>query len=106
MTKKAIKALKQSIAHWRRLATNKIKFEETVGSHECALCLAFNTTEKKAKKARCYGCPVFEYTHEQFCEGTPFEAAAKAFEFWRENNQREGFLKKARAELAFLESLL
>lgn len=95
-----LKALKQSIAHWRRLATGKEKKGEHPDSSSCALCKLFI-------RIGCKGCPVAEKARETGCNGTPFLDAYKRYQQMGWGFASEStFRTAAKKELAFLESLL
>lgn len=98
-----LKALKQSIAHWRRLATGKEKQWEEPNAEHCALCTRF------LKSALCYGCPVKERSGKRECNGTPYVDAYHAWSAWKWNEDEQlepAFRTAAKKQLAFLESLL
>lgn len=99
MTKKALNALKKSIAHWKRMADDKAPFDEEPVSEDCALCKLYLHEEEA-----CDGCPVYEKTKRSHCAGTPYPAA------WRAYADRGiasiQFRKAARRQIEFLESLL
>ena len=96
MNAKTRKALKESIAHWKRHATGKSYMDERVHSEDCALCALF-------LESRCDGCPVKKKTGLHLCQGTPWESAAYAFAaFGVESRQ---FRAAARKMLAFLRRL-
>ena len=109
MTEQAKKALKESIEHWRRVASGTMKPDESVGAPHCALCSEFNYS--KEGHDNCEGCPVFERTAETGCHGSPYEAFEKnmlnmgdgEFDHWLATDEARTL---AAAELAFLESLL
>jgi len=109
MTEQAKKALKESIEHWRRVASGTMKPGESVGAPHCALCLAFNHTH--AGHIACEGCPVFERTGKQGCVGSPFDPFEENLD-WMDESEFSRWLDTqeartlAAAELAFLESLL
>lgn len=99
MTQRALRALKLSIAHWRRLATGKRrKFESTHGG-DCALCVIY-----RQGLVDCSGCPVMKKTGHSVCAKTPYhEANYNAITFGLDSLE---FRMAARNELAFLRSLL
>ena len=97
MNTKTLKALKQSIAHWKRLATGKREDYEDIGIHDCALCQIFF-------EDGCDGCPVMKKTGEQSCKRTPYTEAAEAEdEFSLDSTE---FHAEAKRMLEFLKSLL
>ena len=97
-----LKALKQSIAHWKRLATGKCKPGETIGHKSCALCRMF--CRKKSGALACVGCPVFFRTGATLCRNTPYYSVCA--ELMLSGQQSEVFKEEARNELKFLQSLL
>lgn len=99
MTKRTLKALQDSIAHWQRLATGTTEDEEQPYAEDCALCGLFLELDE-----RCKGCPVRNKTGKQFCESSPYRYAEIAYTFHGINSPQ--FKKAARAELKFLRSLL
>jgi inosine-uridine nucleoside N-ribohydrolase len=109
MNKKAISALRKSIAHWRRLANGKQETCEDPGEDCCALCIAF-----KHEAVACKSCPVQIKTGQPFCRGTPHREAANAYYdlkcYLDPGIDREYYLKlfkdAAKKEVEFLESLL
>jgi hypothetical protein len=103
MTKTALKALKQSIAHWMRLASGKSKQNEDTGRSDCALCAQFNRVDQP-HLTDCAGCPIFKYTGRQYCAGTPFEVADDMRDEYGLLSPE--FADAAENELAFLKSLL
>lgn len=104
MDDKQLILLKQSIEHWRRLATGTARKGEGIGPAHCPLCLEFCLTYANA----CIGCPIYEKTEKKFCGGTPYSAAKDAIKMdgnWQDVFD-DNFKAKAALELAFLESLL
>lgn len=100
MKPSTLKALRQSIAHWRRMATGKSKPGESPVGSQCALCRAFYSI----KLGVCDGCPVKKKTGFNLCHRTPFHQAAT---FWRSSGIASTVFKlAAKVELAFLRSLL
>ena len=98
MKAKTLKALRKSIAHWKRLATGKRHTGEDVGPFHCALCEMFFHEED------CRGCPVRERTGKSTCQDSPYHDAWEAAELTSLDSA--SFKKKAAIELAFLKSLL
>ncbi len=105
MNKRTQKALKQSIAHWRRMAkyTSLAQFkDEGLGVTSCALCTLFYGAE-------CEGCPVYKETGEAGCDNSPYHIAETAYhdlsctrglEYWTY------WEECAQDEVDFLKSLL
>jgi len=106
MTKKALKALTQSIAHHERMLAGKEQPGERPNGKSCPLCQEFGNT------LDCRGCPIRTLTGWPGCEATPYwddkecnlqhawearKDSARAMSRWRKN---------ARAEIRFLKSLL
>ena len=99
-----LKALKESIEHWKRMATGTRNPDERVGSDDCALCGEFFNRS-------CAGCPVATAMGKPLCIGTPYEAAHELFSIkedgdYRDNSHSPEFKATALKELEFLESLL
>lgn len=98
MNKTALKALKQSIAHWTRLSTGKPRKGETPTWVYCSLCKLYLNDKK------CIGCPVQFQTKKISCDGTPYQ---EAFYTWKKFGiDSFEFKKAAEKELGFLKSLL
>lgn len=100
MSPKTLKALKLSIAHWKRLATGTEKKGEMPHADDCALCKLFWTDNG------CKDCPVAAKTGLNYCIGTPYLAAIKAWRARFRGIEGAIFLAAAQKELEFLESLL
>lgn len=101
MNAPTLKALRASIAHWKRMAERgygKPGSKDEPTARNCALCAMFAPLGGKL----CQGCPVMNKTTQQFCIGTPYSAARR---FWRSEIQT-AFKRAASKELAFLRSLL
>lgn len=111
MTPQALTALKESIAHWERIATGNRKPGELVGREWCDLCSVFNAPIQKMVE-RCIGCPVYEKTGDWFCRGTPWVSIEEAIDTQRGEQETADWLDTPEArdlaakELAFLKSLL
>lgn len=91
------KLIRQSIAHWRRLATGKLKEDEDVSSYYCPLCETYLSVQ-------CCGCPIKAKTGLIWCRKTPYKAAFySACTFGLHSDE---FRKDAKKELKFLENLL
>ena len=68
---KAIAALKDSIAHWDRLASGTRHPHEHTGVKDCACC------QQWFDCGRCIGCPIKVRTGLGKCHNTPYDAAEK-----------------------------
>ena len=95
------KALRASIARWKRIADGEVPSK---GSESCALCLRFEGCELATGEK----CPVYKHTGMNCCLGTPFSAFVKTA---KERNREWWAFDKdsvtaALFEVAFLESLL
>lgn len=98
MNAKSKKALKDSIAHWRRMATGKERKNEAPSAQCCALCAAYPD---------CEGCPVATLTGDGDCEGTPYFVAYVAWKEWQRTGAGEAaFREAATVQLNFLRALL
>ena len=94
MKEETKQAIKDSIAHWKRMKENR-RCGETPGPHGCALCQLFLHSD-------CVGCPIAERTKYTFCEGSPYFAASRAFCIGSDSKWQAA----AEAEIQFLTSLL
>ncbi len=92
-----LKSLKQSIAHWKRLATGKRREGERVGVADCALCKLFFYKD-------CVGCPVAQKVNRIGCSDTPYKEADRTYYFYGPDSNE--FKQAAQVELNFLKSLL
>jgi len=100
MDAKTLEALQASIEKWKRNAVAKTPTEYTTGSDTCPLCAVFI-------RRRCEGCPVREQTGVAWCIRTPYQPARDAKYHWAAGTGRARQARiAARAEVAFLESLL
>lgn len=100
MDQRTLEALKGSIEKWRRIV---YEGASNGGPKDCPLCVLFNNRETWFSNKVCVGCPVMEKTGLYGCGGTPYEMLEEC-----ENpiNSDPEALEHAKAELAFLESLL
>lgn len=104
-----LKALKRSIAHWKRLATGKERDGEEIGPECCSLCMAFQNKS-------CDGCPVAMRTGLSLCRASPWGKAFATYTARIDKNnpdafkdvheKDQAFRSAAKEELAFLKSLL
>lgn len=101
MSGKTLKALKASIAHWKRLADGKARKDERVGRRFCALCKLFNSD---TKLEQCVGCPVMLKTGRSGCVSTPYSTANNYFSAY--GSKHKIFRAASELELEFLQSLL
>jgi hypothetical protein len=97
MNPTTLKALKQSIAHWKRLSTGKRREGETVGAAHCALCDLFLNDG-------CSKCPVAQKVQRSGCSLTPYNDACDAHNAHGIDSPE--FKSAAKVELEFLQSLL
>lgn len=109
MDNKTLTALRESIAHWDRMASGKRQKDEHIGVPDCALCALFWTWDKLGTDSpSCVKCPVMQRTGKKFCVGSPFDAASNIV---NDHHGDEGydtpeFREAAMRELEFLRSLL
>jgi len=101
MTKETEEALRDSIAHWKRLSTGKARKDEGIYSEDCALCKLFFDGDSCND-----GCPVKERTGFDLCRNTPWVDVDQAFYADPKWYNGVKFKKAAAAQLAFLKSLL
>jgi len=100
-------ALNSSIRHYRNFTectfselTQAISEGITGTSfHNCALCLQF-------RDGGCEGCPVYEYTHQRYCHGSPYINASRQYLIFKAEGTPEQFARfvdEAKKELLFLQ---
>lgn len=87
----ARKRLRDSIAHWERIATDTRLPKETIFAKDCALCRRF-------VDLRCVGCPV-----ESCGSGSPWYSVADATDLHGKDSPE--FFAAAQAMLDFLRRL-
>jgi hypothetical protein len=88
--------LELPIQHWERLANGTAPSDERPNSSNCALC---QTHYNPGNSSACAGCPVYEHTGRDGCEGTPFLAAHRRYgspEFRAAAQVEADFLKALR----------
>lgn len=91
MTPEALKALNESIEHWKRMRDDRER-GESPSATDCALCRQFSN---------CIGCPVADEVGVDGCQDTPFEDARTAF--WKGTDSE--WQAAAQKEIDFLEGL-
>lgn len=104
MPKKTLVALKASIKKYEAYLGAEHPDEIILGPGNCPLCNLFYM----APDAWCVGCPIFEWTLKEACEGTPYEELVDAHDNWERNATAEAKDKVMVAvakELAFLKIL-
>lgn len=105
MDKTTKNALKESVAHWKRMArgkrrelpgfNGKLRLEEA-NREFCALCHLFYDNG-------CKGCPVSERTGKDKCQDTPQVEAANAYADFGYDSPE--FEEAAQKQVKFLQSL-
>ena len=114
LSKRKEKALRQSIAHWERMANGKRRkmFNHDNGEYElevpdadfCSLCVMAGYNPRINKFNDCKKCPVFMKTGLPGCDGTPYDKALDVFlSFGIDSDE---FKEAAQEEVDFLKSLL
>lgn len=111
MKPETLKALKKSIAHWKRMATDP-KCKESPYNHHCALCERFSDRISDLGSRTCSrkgigateDCPVKIRAGQPYCSNTPWLDASLLHRA-RELHWNQ-WQTAARKEIAFLESLL
>lgn len=107
MTPSTLKALRGSIEKWEAIANGS---GEDLGPENCSLC-------KKFFRRDCDGCPVYEATGEECCQGSPYERwgelkspdvaiRARGLRVEARRAVSDRAKEIARKEVAFLKSLL
>jgi len=99
MNEVALKALKKSISHWKRMRDGNYLEGEAPEGAQCALCDHFACTDPI-----CAGCPVMDRTGRNGCADTPYAEAQ--FSYYDDGPYSESFKEAATREIEFLESLL
>lgn len=92
-----LRALDDSIAHWKRLSTNSQIGDECPDASNCALC-------KRHLHEGCVDCPIFDATGRDTCRGTPYRYAAVTWD-WENEKPRDEFFTHALDMLNFLIAL-
>lgn len=106
MPAKTLELLKESIAHWTRLATGTAKFPETTGPNYCSLCKTFRYPRDHSFDD-CNDCPVKLATGKAYCINTPYEAICDYLSASPAKSEKNiEFQRLAQIELDFLISLL
>lgn len=105
MDAETLEALKGSIRKWEAIAEGTGKDQ---GPYNCPLCLKFNSGVDGNEKISdsCLGCPVREKTGFRFCAGSPYASYEEAEELEDDAEMAVALSSAAKAELAFLRSLL
>lgn len=62
-----LEALRDAVEKWRQIERGEMV---DAGIENCTLCFIYNTIDSVTA---CKGCPVSEFTGQQFCEGTPYQ---------------------------------
>ncbi len=108
MTPITLKALEESIEHWRQNLAAESPFDANTDGGCCALCIEFNSHMATGRKG-CSGCPVAECTGIAECNLTPYYTARSALDRWKaypkDDRYRDDWRTSAQAELDFLISL-
>ena len=108
MNKATRNALQKSIKHWEEnlaKAEAETLTKNDIGSHNCALCARFNTTEvckRTTPKGKVERCPVAVATGQANCDGSPWEDIRTTVFYGFKQN----IINHTKRELEFLESLL
>lgn len=100
-----LKALISSIAHWKRMIKQTTP-KEAPFAENCPLCRRFTCPVCVLNGEM---CPVYQRTGRRDCKGSPWGDAADAFGSWERfqiKDNRKEWRDFAKAELAFLESLV
>ena len=100
----ALAALKESIAHWEDNFADPSK--ANIAGSACALCALY--FKAKTGGNACDGCPIKEFTGQQYCIGTPYTSCSdcEPSERYVSDEELETFQEAIKAELEFLRSLL
>lgn len=102
MDQRTLTALNESISHWEQNLAAETPYQASTSVEACSLCRLFY-------KLGCVGCPVSDKTGMSLCCNSPYQAAFSARYRWESYGSavyRDAFREAAKAELAFLKSLL
>jgi hypothetical protein len=100
--KKAIRLLRESVEHWRRIYCGNTRPGEDSSGRHCPLCLEYIYSQDT--DAGCKGCPVREFTGRADCIRTPwFEAHVASKKL--PGHRTMGDYAAIMAEIEFLEYL-
>jgi hypothetical protein len=102
MLPSARRALRSSIAHWKRMLAGKERPGEEPNGWWCSLCALFD------KGDDCSACPVRQKIGHSGCWGSPYRSAHKAYYARGSGNPdaERAWKTAAKCQVAFLESLL
>lgn len=104
MDELTLKALKDSIAHWKENCEAIDPDDVSTSAKDCALCEMFNPN---VLEFSCGRCPVALRTGLDTCSGSPYDAAYDANRLWDQGDIDADDARAAfRAEYEFLVSLL
>lgn len=102
MEPKTLEALNASIAKWERNAVAETPSQVKMYAGDCPLCHIYVLAT-----GSCEGCPVAEKAGEEDCDGTPWPNTWFRWRAWASGEgAADEFREHARAEVAFLKSLL
>ena len=104
MLPSARRALRSSIAHWKRMLAGKERPGEAPNGWWCSLCELFD----EGGHGECSACPVRQKTGQRCCLGSPYWRANEAYHARGSgypDAERE-WKAAAKRQIAFLESLL
>jgi hypothetical protein len=104
MLAETLRALRESIAHWKRMLAGKERPGEQPNGWWCSLCTLFNWDGDGG----CSACPVRQKTGLRCCQGSPYWRAHYAYHTRGSScpdTERE-WRTAAKLQIAFLESLL
>ena len=104
MKSKTLKALKESIEHWKRIVSDTRLPDESIYGDDCPLCALHFERNVSNDDNQCKGCPVKERTGQPHCHGSPWFDVCILEKYGEEDSPQ--FRVAARAELKFLRSLL
>ena len=91
------------IKHWEENVERVEKGDKPrLGCLHCAFCVEFNIKSSKTSKVCCIGCPIAEWTGQEFCKGTPYVNLHNLSLNVRSQAQ---VVKAVQAELTFLKGL-
>ena len=91
------------IKHWEENVERVEKGDKPrLGCLYCAFCVEFNMKSSKMSKVCCIGCPIAEWTGQEFCKGTPY---VNLYNLSLNVRSQAQVVKAVQAELTFLKGL-
>jgi len=79
MNPKARAVYHEVLEHWKDILRRaEADMPLPIGPRACSWCLLFNSMQRRSDD--CKGCPIYERTGRQYCEGTPYETVDEVYD--------------------------